>query len=232
MAVMTNDERVAHLHALRAVPPAEWPTRDRILYEAARLIAAKGYHGASTRDITEAVGIRQPSMFNHFASKQAILAELLALELSIPAARADELSRAEGRPVARLYQYMLWDFEWYGEMPLDLRGMQEELLDEPGLEAFRADLETWKKAINRIVRQGVAAGEFEKDAVGMVTTVLTGLSWEIVRTAQLARDPRTAAKQRKGAALFVLRALVTDPRDIAAVVDAADDTPRRTATAR
>ena len=52
-------------------------TRERILTEASRLFAERGYDGTSTRQIADAVGIRQPSLFHHFASKQAIMEELL-----------------------------------------------------------------------------------------------------------------------------------------------------------
>jgi AcrR family transcriptional regulator len=218
--VLSDDERVAHLSELRALPSSDWPTRDRILYEAARLIAANGYHGASTRDITMAVGIRQPSLFNHFASKQQILAELLRFEVSIPAERAEAFARSEDRPVTRLYRYMLWDFDWYGEMPFDLRGMQEELLGQPGLEGISHDLARWKRAINGIVRDGVALGEFHKDSGTMITTVLTGLSWEIVRMSQHGQDRRTARRQRAGAAAFVLRGLLRDPDEVAEIVRA------------
>jgi AcrR family transcriptional regulator len=210
--VATNDELVAHVGRLRSTSPDTWPTRDRILFEAARLIAAKGYHGASTRDITSAVGIRQPSLFNHFASKQEIVAELMRYEVSIPAERARAHALEDGSAALRLYRYMRWDFEWYARMPLDLRGMQEELLEEPGLEQHRADLKVWKRAIERIVRDGVDAGEFHAGTPALVPNVLTALSWEVVRVAMQSRDGRASAKLRAGSTAFVLRGLLVDPR--------------------
>ncbi|MFD8382255.1 TetR/AcrR family transcriptional regulator [Streptomyces sp. NPDC059679] len=41
-------------------------TRRRILTEAALLFRRHGYRGTSTRQIAEAVGIKQPSLFHHF----------------------------------------------------------------------------------------------------------------------------------------------------------------------
>lgn len=206
-----NDELVDHLARLRATPPDTWGTRDRILYEAARLIAAKGYHGASTRDITSAVGIRQPSMFNHFASKQDILVELMRYEVSIPSARAREIAAQEGSPAERLCRYMDWDFDWYARMPIDLRGMNEELLHEPGLEQARADLHDWKRAITRIVREGIDAGEFHAGMTALVPNVLTALSWEIVRVATHGSNRRALNKLCAGSVEFVLRGLLCDP---------------------
>ena len=149
-----------------------WPTRDRILYEASRLIAARGFHGATTRDIADGVGIRQPSVFNHFASKQDILAELMVFDLTVPAERAEQLSFEADPPASRLYRYAAWDLRWYQEMPFDLRGMHEDLVNMPGMEEFQQALERWTKAIARILDQGLAAGEFRADAAPFVPAIL------------------------------------------------------------
>ena len=53
------------------------PTRERILTEALRLFSARGFEEASLRDLADAVGIRQPSLYKHFPTQQAILDELL-----------------------------------------------------------------------------------------------------------------------------------------------------------
>ncbi len=217
----SNDELIDQLARLRAAPPDTWATRDRILYEAARLIAAKGYHGASTRDITSAVGIRQPSMFNHFSSKQDILVELMRYEVSIPAARAGTVAAERSPAAERLCRYMDWDFDWYARMPIDLRGMNEELLEEPGLEQARADLQDWKRAITRIVRDGEDAGEFHPGTPALVPNVLTALSWEIVRVATHGSDRRALTKLCAGSVAFVLRGVLRDPSRADEIIAAA-----------
>lgn len=52
--------------------------RDQILDVCARLFTQYGYAATSTRDIADAVGIRQASLYYHFAGKPQILEELLA----------------------------------------------------------------------------------------------------------------------------------------------------------
>ena len=47
-------------------------TRQRILDEALELFSAKGYDSVSVGEIAKAVGIKAPSLYNHFPSKQAI----------------------------------------------------------------------------------------------------------------------------------------------------------------
>lgn len=55
--------------------------RAQILDAAARLFTQYGYAATSTRHIAEAVGIRQASLYYHFAGKPAILEELLAMSV-------------------------------------------------------------------------------------------------------------------------------------------------------
>lgn len=49
---------------------------DEMLDAAADVFAARGYHGASTKDIAERLGIRQGSLYYYFPSKQEALAEV------------------------------------------------------------------------------------------------------------------------------------------------------------
>src|SRR4029453_7677013 len=51
--------------------------RDQILATAADLFAARGFHGVSVADIGAACGISGPALYKHFASKDAVLAEML-----------------------------------------------------------------------------------------------------------------------------------------------------------
>lgn len=53
-------------------------SRDQILDTCARLFTSQGYAATSTREIAEAVGIRQASVYYYFAGKPQILEELLA----------------------------------------------------------------------------------------------------------------------------------------------------------
>ena len=204
--------------SLRSQRVDAWPTRDRILLEASRLIATRGFHGATTRDIADGVGIKQPSMFNHFSSKQAILEELLLFDLTIPAERAEYWSLDDNPPAIRLYRYAAWDMSWYLEMPYDLRGMHEDLVSLPGLEPFRQSLDRWKDAINRILDDGVATGEFRADAAPFVPALLDTLSWEFVRSAhkEAATSEGKPYTTEHGAS-FVLRAVLTDPMQLPAI---------------
>ncbi len=51
--------------------------RQQILAAAAELFAARGFHGVSVGDVGAACGISGPALYRHFASKDAMLAEML-----------------------------------------------------------------------------------------------------------------------------------------------------------
>ena len=51
--------------------------RAQILEIAAELFAARGFHGVSVADLGTACGISGPALYKHFASKDAVLAEML-----------------------------------------------------------------------------------------------------------------------------------------------------------
>ena len=47
-------------------------TRQKILDKALELFSTRGYDAVSVGEIAEAVGIKAPSLYNHFPSKRAI----------------------------------------------------------------------------------------------------------------------------------------------------------------
>jgi AcrR family transcriptional regulator len=62
------------------LPAAAGTPGSRRLLEAATVaFAERGYHGVSVRDLTAAVGIQAGSLYAHFPSKEALLAELVVL---------------------------------------------------------------------------------------------------------------------------------------------------------
>ncbi|MEJ3651889.1 TetR/AcrR family transcriptional regulator [Actinomycetes bacterium KLBMP 9759] len=67
------------------------PSAENILRTAAGLFAAHGYAATSTRDIAAAVGIKQPTLYKHFASKDEILVALVGLAVHPLADMAERL---------------------------------------------------------------------------------------------------------------------------------------------
>lgn len=59
----------------------EKSTKERIFETAVKFFASKGFHGSSIRDIAKEVGIKESSIYNHFASKNNILDTILEYQI-------------------------------------------------------------------------------------------------------------------------------------------------------
>ncbi|MDJ1173397.1 TetR/AcrR family transcriptional regulator [Roseofilum capinflatum] len=57
-------------------PKPETQTRTRILEAAQHLFARRGYDGTTTRDLAQAAGVAEGTLFRHFSNKKAILLEI------------------------------------------------------------------------------------------------------------------------------------------------------------
>jgi AcrR family transcriptional regulator len=52
--------------------PAYQESRARILAAAQKLFGERGFHGTTTKDLAEAAGVAEKTLFRHFPSKGAI----------------------------------------------------------------------------------------------------------------------------------------------------------------
>jgi AcrR family transcriptional regulator len=58
------------------LPQSEAETRTRILKTAERLFARQGFDGTTTRDLAQAAGVAEGTLFRYFENKKAILIEV------------------------------------------------------------------------------------------------------------------------------------------------------------
>ena len=156
-------------------------TRATILAEARTIFARQGYAETSLREIAEAVGIKTPSLYAHFASKDALYAEVYAAVVIDHTAYFDDLAR-RGEALAPLerLQHLLGGIEaYYRDRPdlaeFSLRAAVTEY--GPGGEQLRQiflDSEsTLAAAVRQTYRDGVEASAFAAgDADGFTALVL------------------------------------------------------------
>jgi AcrR family transcriptional regulator len=105
---------------MRITAEAKAETRERILRAAARLFKKNGWQETTTRGIAVAAGIATGTLFNYFATKEAIAADLIATALR-RAGEAFSADRGEGRSL----EADLFAFIWTGFS--NLRGFREFL---------------------------------------------------------------------------------------------------------
>ncbi len=121
--------------------------RDQILATAAELFAARGFHGVSVADLGRACGVSGPALYKHFASKEAILAEMLVSIseelLAVGTERVDASSGAADAVAALVGWHVdfalrhralivVQDRDWESLPPVDrekVRALQREYVD-------------------------------------------------------------------------------------------------------
>ena len=200
----------------------EVPTRERILREASRLFGQKGFHGTSTREIADAVDIRQPSVFHHFPSKRDIMSELIDIDHIEAAAVAERQAAAEGSAALRLYRYLVWDISFICRCPYDLTSV-ESVINDPLFADKMERRDALKAARRSMIEQAIESGEFvEVDADLAEKAIVWVLQGDIAETAgQELPDADEIAEQL---ATFMLRALLKDQDQLVEIKAAASAT--------
>lgn len=136
------------------------PTREIILREASKLFAERGYHGTSTRDIALAVGVRQPSLFHHFATKNEIMAELQGLEFAASLEVFQVATSSPGSAAARLYFAIYIEVRQLLGSTLDFTGTTTAaVLNDPAFAAGSQANERLRTAQTELIAEGVTSGE-------------------------------------------------------------------------
>ena len=127
-------------------------TAASIRHEAQRLFAARGYAAVSMREIADAVGIRVGGLYNHFATKQDILLDLMTRHLNELLAAWDNTDPVGEAADERLTAFARFHIRFHFEKPdavfiayMELRNLEPE--NFAAVEALRRDYEGRLKAI-------------------------------------------------------------------------------------
>jgi AcrR family transcriptional regulator len=190
------------------------------------LFAAQGYHATTTRQIADVVGIRQPSLFHHFPSKRAIMQALLTFDLDA-FSFVESLAASSEPPADRLYQYVRVDVELVSTSPYDLSGLYtEEVMGDPLFAPWDARGQHIHEAVEQIVKDGIASGDFVRMDTVLVREGIYGL---LLRLMMLYSGGRALPPPGLGdeVATFVLRGLLVDATKLADIRARADASASR-----
>jgi TetR/AcrR family transcriptional repressor of nem operon len=131
-------------------PPEETAEKHRrILEEAGRLFRERGFAGVSVSEIMKATGLTHGPFYNHFASKEALMAEALADLSRATHADFDRIVAEEGI-AAYLDMYLSRQHADHAGAGCLMTALAPDAAKEPGTRsAFTAHV---KGAIDRLVR--------------------------------------------------------------------------------
>jgi TetR/AcrR family transcriptional regulator len=157
---------------------------ERILEHATKLFAARGFVGASLRDIARAVGIRKPSLLYHFPSKDDLRRRVLEQMLSHWNDVVPRILRAATSGQEQFDAIARETIAFFSENPDRARLLLRELLDRP--EEMRPlielHVEPWARIVCDYIRKGQEQGRVHPDVdpeayvVQIINLVLCGIA--------------------------------------------------------
>jgi AcrR family transcriptional regulator len=155
--------------------------REQILDAAAQMFSEQGYAATSTRMIAMAVGVKQASLYYHFASKEDILAGLLADTVQPSLAFARRLPRTNEPAHVQLYALTHFDVSLLcsGRWNIGALYYLPELRAERFSE-FRRDRRLLRRAYGRRIAEGVRAGTFTVATNDVATSLVFALAESVI----------------------------------------------------
>jgi len=134
--------------------------RQHAIRAAAAVFAEKGFHGASTKNIAERMGIKQGSLYYYFKSKEEALGAVCLFGIEDYVQRMDQIAISDQPFEAKLMATITSHLSSYREKNEALKVHNDERLYLP--EEKRAGLKQlgshYRQSLERIFEEGVRSG--------------------------------------------------------------------------
>jgi len=157
-------------------------TREQLVRAAARLFREQGFHGTSVAEIASAAWITKSSLYHHFESKQALLAEILTQTASrvtpaVEAIAAADLSAPERlRAAARCHVVELI----HDQDKVACFVEEGRFLESGYRDAFVASRDRYEQSFRQILQDGIGSGEFRPVSVSLASLAVLGMCNSVV----------------------------------------------------
>lgn len=146
---------------------------EEIIDAAAAVFAERGYHGASTQDIADQLGMRQASLYYYFPSKESALEQVCLRSVGDFLERAEAIvkgSEGAAEKLAALIHSHLAPVEKRGDyVRCFLR--ERRFLPRDSARRIGRVAHRYEGIMQRVIESGVIAGEFRSDLEPRLTTL-------------------------------------------------------------
>ena len=174
-----------------------------VIGAAAKVFAQRGYHGASTQDIADVLGIRQASLYYYFDSKEAALEAVCRDGHELYVGRLRRIAGSDMSASEKVGQVLLHHAA-PERLDFTLVFLRERrFLPGPARKRIRALELRYERAVQRIVEQGISSGEFRPDLDARMTT-LAVLGLGNTAAAWYGREPDVTPERMLGAYIDLL----------------------------
>jgi len=159
-------------------------TANRAREAALELFARHGYAAVSMREIAGEVGVGAGALYNHFATKQDLLVELMTAHMEALLAAWAEQEAASNGPEAALEAFSRFHIRFHADRTDEVFVAYMELrsLDRPNFHRIEKMRREYEAQLEAILTEGAAIGVFRIEdprvATMAIIAMLTGVtSW-------------------------------------------------------
>jgi AcrR family transcriptional regulator len=141
------------------------PVRRRLLGEATRLFAERGFESTSVQEIVAAAGVTKGAMYHYFDSKDDLLKEIYGRVLRMQMERLTRIADGPGTIIERLHaaaaDVVRTTVENLDDSKIFFRSMHQ--LAPETYKSVRADRRHYHERFRDLVSEGQREGVFRKD---------------------------------------------------------------------
>jgi TetR/AcrR family transcriptional regulator, cholesterol catabolism regulator len=171
---MSDEAAIPRTQAGAAVDTVSAPRRvvagprrrgEEVLEAAAAVFAERGFHGASTQDIADRLGMRQASLYYYFTSKEAALEQVCVRGIEQIIADTEKIARGSGTATERLTLILRRHVEPIMQNCAELRAFLHErrFLPKDARRRVGRMARRYERVLDGVLAEGVAAGELRSD---------------------------------------------------------------------
>ncbi len=149
-----------------------------ILDAAAEVFANKGFHGASTKDIADCLGIQQAGVYYYFKSKDAALAEVCRIGVAGFLENLQDISRSGSTADEKIRQAVAGHLLPIGDRRNYVQVFQNERRHLTGEDRKRVAhlAKRYEEAMRELFEEGVREGRFRRNLdCRLATLALLGM---------------------------------------------------------
>lgn len=177
-----------------------------IVDAAARVFAERGYHGTTTQDIAEALGLRQASIYYYFPSKEVALERVCEHGVDGFVEAAEAILQAPGTPREKIEQLIASHLA-----PLETRRdyvrvfiNERRYLPASSRKRIGRASRRLERIFQGVIEEGIADGSFRSDLdPRLATLAILGMCNAVINWRPSEPNTSTAALAREFAGIFL-----------------------------
>src|SRR6202140_1996300 len=155
--------------------------RERILAAAVQLFAQYGYHAATMRDIARISGIQAASIYYHYASKQALLVEIMDTHMRNLNANLQRIAREPTSIEQRVHEAIANHIRLHTTYKAEFFIIDTEIraLEDEQRGAILALRDQYEILLQGLLREGMEQGIFRQVDIKIASYALIAMCTEV-----------------------------------------------------